>query len=229
MRTTARRSRRSTCTDTTAPCHRWASLHCMHGWLGPRTGPRLPQRAPGVNYGASPHTARDPPDMVGLLVKTATASGWCRAGLYGLAAGSAARRVHPMSAGVRFRVASAICPRDLPLEDSGKNRSGSADRQAASVCQFRSTSCVTRHLLDGLRRAKNYERLGEPRSANRVIADRDPALTDLSAHGRAPGGAPGRAEPGRPALAGANKQDQAAGSWPPQSRGLGDACSPGRI
>jgi hypothetical protein len=61
MRTTARRSRRSTCTDTTEPCHRWPSLHCMHGWLGPRTGPRPPQRAPDVNYGASPHTARDPP------------------------------------------------------------------------------------------------------------------------------------------------------------------------
>jgi hypothetical protein len=61
MRTAARRSGRSTCTDTTAPCHRWPSLHCMHGWLGPRTGPRPPQRAPDVNYGASPHTARDPP------------------------------------------------------------------------------------------------------------------------------------------------------------------------
>jgi hypothetical protein len=61
MRTTARRSPRSTCTDTTEPCHRWPSLHCMHGWLGPRTGPRPPQRAPDVNYGASPHTARDPP------------------------------------------------------------------------------------------------------------------------------------------------------------------------
>jgi hypothetical protein len=35
-------------------------LHCMHGWLGPRTGPRPPQQAPDVNYGASPHTARDP-------------------------------------------------------------------------------------------------------------------------------------------------------------------------
>jgi hypothetical protein len=61
MRTTAWRSPRSTCTDTTEPCHRWPSLHCMHGWLGPRTGPRPPQRAPDVNYGASPHTARDPP------------------------------------------------------------------------------------------------------------------------------------------------------------------------
>src|SRR5580693_7823150 len=61
MRTTAQRSRRSTCTDTTEPCHRWPSLHTMHGWLGPRTGPRPPQRAPDVNYGASPHTARDPP------------------------------------------------------------------------------------------------------------------------------------------------------------------------
>jgi hypothetical protein len=50
-------------------------------------------------------------------------------------------------------ILSVTCPRDLPLEESGKNRSGSADRQAASVCQFRSTSCVT--LLDGLRRAKN--------------------------------------------------------------------------
>src|SRR5580658_5072703 len=60
MRTTARRSRRSTCTDTTEPCHRWPSLHTMHGWLGPRTGPRPPQRAPDVNYGAPPHTARDP-------------------------------------------------------------------------------------------------------------------------------------------------------------------------
>jgi hypothetical protein len=59
MRTTARRSRRSTCTDTTEPCHRWPSLHCMHGWLGPRTGPRPPQRAPDINYGASPHTARE--------------------------------------------------------------------------------------------------------------------------------------------------------------------------
>jgi len=77
-----------------------------------------------------------------------------------------------MSAGVRFRVASAICPRDFPLEDSGKNRSGSADRQAASVCQFRSTSCVTRHLLDGLRRAKNCARPGEPRS--RETRDRRP-------------------------------------------------------
>jgi hypothetical protein len=62
MRTTAWRSPRSTCTDTTEPCHRWPSLHCMHGWLGPRTGPRPPQRAPDVNYGASPHTARDPPN-----------------------------------------------------------------------------------------------------------------------------------------------------------------------
>ena len=58
MRTAARLSRRSTCTDTTEPCHRWPSLHCMHGWLGPRTGPRPPQRAPDVNYGASPHRAR---------------------------------------------------------------------------------------------------------------------------------------------------------------------------
>src|SRR5580658_482594 len=58
IRTTARRSRRSTCTDTVEPCHRWPSLHCMHGWLGPRTGPRPPQRAPDVNYGTSPHRAR---------------------------------------------------------------------------------------------------------------------------------------------------------------------------
>jgi hypothetical protein len=61
MRTTARRSRCSTCTVTTEPCHRWPSLHCMHGWLGPRTGPRPPQGAPDVNYGASRHAARDPP------------------------------------------------------------------------------------------------------------------------------------------------------------------------
>ncbi len=61
MRTTARRSRGSTCTDTTEPCHRWPSLHCMHGWLGPRTGPRLPQRAPDASYGALLRTVRDPP------------------------------------------------------------------------------------------------------------------------------------------------------------------------
>jgi hypothetical protein len=41
----ARRSRRSTCTDTTEPCHRWPRLHWLHRWLGPRTGPRPPQRA----------------------------------------------------------------------------------------------------------------------------------------------------------------------------------------
>jgi hypothetical protein len=63
MRTTARRSRGSTCTDTTEPCHRWPLLHCMHGWLGPRTGPRPPQRAPDVNYGTSPHAVRDPPEV----------------------------------------------------------------------------------------------------------------------------------------------------------------------
>src|SRR5580658_10316904 len=34
----------------------------LHGCLGPRTGPRPPQRAPDVNYGAPPHTARYPPD-----------------------------------------------------------------------------------------------------------------------------------------------------------------------
>jgi hypothetical protein len=79
MRTTARRSRRSTCTDTTEPCHRWPSLHCMHGWLGPRTGPRPPQRAPDVNYGASPHTARDPPDWrcgLALTVRTLVRPNW---------------------------------------------------------------------------------------------------------------------------------------------------------
>ena len=41
MRSPARRSRCSTCTDTTESCRRWPSLHCMHGCLGPRTGPRL--------------------------------------------------------------------------------------------------------------------------------------------------------------------------------------------
>jgi hypothetical protein len=40
--------------------------------------------------GADTRPARSA-DMVGLLVKTATASGGYRAGLYGLAAGSAAR------------------------------------------------------------------------------------------------------------------------------------------
>ena len=38
-----------------------APLRCMHGWLGPRTGPRPPRRARDINYGASPHAARDPP------------------------------------------------------------------------------------------------------------------------------------------------------------------------
>jgi aminoglycoside phosphotransferase (APT) family kinase protein len=94
--------------------------------------------------------------------------------------GSAARRIHPMSAGVRFRVASATCPRDLLLEDSGKNRSGSADRQAAGVCRFCSTSCVTRHLLDGPPAREELRGWVSPDHANRVIADRDPALTDLS-------------------------------------------------
>ena len=84
-----------------------------------------------------------------------------------------------MSAGARLRVASATCPRDLPLEDSGKNRPGSADRQAASVCEFRSTSCVTRHLLDGLRAPRIARGWVSPDHAKRVIADRDPALTDL--------------------------------------------------
>ena len=75
MRTTARRSRRSTCTDTTEPCHRWPSLHCMHGWLGPRTGPRPPQRAPDVNYGASPRTARDPPICIAAGTQVRTSRG----------------------------------------------------------------------------------------------------------------------------------------------------------
>ena len=81
-----------------------------------------------------------------------------------------------MIAGVRFRVASAACPRDLPLKDSGKDRSGSADRQAASVCQFRSTSCATgtSSMVSGAPRITRG--WVSPDHANRVIADRVPSL-----------------------------------------------------
>jgi hypothetical protein len=41
MRSTAQRSGRATCTDTKESCRRWRLLHRLHGWLGPRTGPRL--------------------------------------------------------------------------------------------------------------------------------------------------------------------------------------------
>jgi len=152
-----------------------------------------------------------------------------RSGLYGLAAGSAARRVHLMSAGVGFGVASAACLRDLPLEDSGKNGSGSAGRQAASVCQFRSPAASpgTSSMVSGAPRiARGWV---SPDYANRVIADRDPALTDVSGArlGTRWRSGPTGFRPARPR--GRNEQDQAAGSRPPQSRGLGDACSPCRI
>ena len=87
IRSAGRRSRRSTCTDATEPCHRWPSLHCMHGWLGPRTGPRPPQRARDVNYGASPHTARDPPNAWP-WASSPPAVDVCRSGRSGAARGT---------------------------------------------------------------------------------------------------------------------------------------------
>ncbi len=82
MRSTALCIVRTTCTDTTEPCRRWPSLHCMYGWLGPRTGPRPPQRAPDVNYGASPHTARDPPSFCTGTVRSIRSIGGAQNGIF---------------------------------------------------------------------------------------------------------------------------------------------------
>ncbi|HTA02083.1 MAG TPA: hypothetical protein VK802_17005, partial [Streptosporangiaceae bacterium] len=46
--------------------------------------------------------------------------------------------------------ASAACFRDFSVDETGKNRSGSADRQAASTCQFHSAGRVSPGAVQGV-------------------------------------------------------------------------------